>query len=87
MRSSKFGILITFPVENSLELFGNLNFSAEFGAALKSPNTVQFLVKQGGKSAGFCKRVLKRDICWQAERNFFNEIRRGLNRMRLTRHH
>ena len=38
--SSECWILIPFPVGNSLELFGNFNFSAEFGAALKSPNTV-----------------------------------------------
>ena len=46
MRCSKFGILIPFPVENSLELFENLNFPAEFGVAVKSPNTVQFLLEQ-----------------------------------------
>ena len=59
MISSKFGILIPFPVENSLELFGNLNFPAEFGVAVKSPNTVQFLLEQGGKNAGFCTELSK----------------------------
>ena len=68
---------------NCLEI---LTFLLNLVPHSKVPTLFSFYWNKEEKSAGFCREFSKRYICWQTERNFFNEIRRGWNRMRLTRH-